>query len=58
MAFNCFLPSLQRWRYSAADDALTLQAEHLVLFEVTIATTTQQGRVSVMQTSSGLVVKL
>lgn len=30
------------------DDTLTLQVEHLVLFEVTIATTTQQDRMSIM----------
>lgn len=45
--FDCFLPP-----YSDTDDTLTLQVEHLVLFEVTIATTTQQGRMSIMVISS------
>lgn len=33
---------IQGRRHSVTDDTLTLQVEHLVLFEVTIATTTQQ----------------
>lgn len=33
--------SVQERRHSVTDDTLALHAEHLVLFEVTIATTTQ-----------------
>lgn len=44
--------SVQGGRHSVTDDTLTLQVEHLVLFEVTIATTTQQDRMSIMLISS------
>lgn len=47
--FDC--SCLLTGRHSVTDDTLTLQVEHLVLFEVTIATTTQQHRMSIMLTS-------